>query len=115
MKIYNWGIIGTGFIAQKMAAALLLVPQSKLYAVASRKSSTAANFAATLNCKAYGSYEELANDPDVDIVYIATPHNYHCENTLMCINKGKHVLCEKHFVVCNTCHEVEKTKLRKTY
>lgn len=99
MKIYNWGIIGTGFIAQKMAAALLLVPQSKLYAVASRNSSTAADFAATHNCKAYGSYEELANDPDIDIVYIATPHNYHCENTLMCISKGKHVLCEKPFAV----------------
>jgi len=99
MKTYNWGIIGTGFIAQKMANALLLVPQSKLYAVASRNISTATDFAAMHNCKAYGSYEELANDPDIDIVYIATPHNYHCENTLMCISNGKHVLCEKPFAV----------------
>ncbi|HEY5593019.1 MAG TPA: Gfo/Idh/MocA family oxidoreductase [Paludibacter sp.] len=99
MKRYNWGIIGTGYIAQKMADALPLVLQSRLYAVASRSMDTANEFAAKHNCKAYGSYEELANDPDIDIVYIATPHNYHCENTLMCISKGKHVLCEKPFAV----------------
>jgi hypothetical protein len=55
MKIYNWSIIDSGFMAQKMAAALLLVPQSKLYAVASRRMSIEADFAAMHNCKAYGS------------------------------------------------------------
>ena len=55
MKIYNWGIIGAGFIAQKMANALLLVSQSKLCAVASRNISTATDFAAMHNCKAYDS------------------------------------------------------------
>jgi len=61
MKRYNWGIIGTGYIAQKMADALPLVLQSRLYAVASRSMDTANEFAAKHNCKAYGSYEELAN------------------------------------------------------
>ena len=99
MKTYNWGIIGTGFIARKMAEALPFVPQSALYAVASRNIETANDFATTYNCKTYGSYEELINDPEIDIVYVATPHNYHCSNTLMAISNGKHVLCEKPFAV----------------
>ncbi len=99
MKTYNWGIIGTGFIGQKLAEALAFVPQSKVYAVASRNIETANIFAEKYNCKAYGTYEELANDPEVDIIHIATPHNLHCENTLMCLNKGKHVLCEKPFAI----------------
>ena len=99
MKTYNWGIIGTGFIARKMAEALLFVQQSKLHAVTSRSLDTATDFASSYNCKPYGSYEDLINDPEIDIVYVATPHNYHCENTLMAIRKGKHVLCEKPFAV----------------
>src|SRR4030042_5259913 len=100
MKTYNWGILGTGFIARKMAEALQFVPQSRLYAVGSRKLHTAREFANKYKTEqAYGSYEELAGDPDVDIVYIATPHNLHYENTMMCLDHGKHVLCEKPFAV----------------
>jgi scyllo-inositol 2-dehydrogenase (NADP+) len=100
MKIYNWGIIGTGFIARKMAEALPLVPQSRLYAIGSRNLHTANEFASQFKVeKAYGSYEELARDPNVDIVYIATPHNLHYENTILCLSHGKHVLCEKPFAV----------------
>ncbi len=99
MKIYNWGIIGTGYIAQTMAEALAFVPQARLCAVGSRNLKTANDFAAKYNCKAYGSYEEVANDPDVEVVYIATPHNLHCQNTLMCIDNGKNVLCEKPLAV----------------
>jgi predicted dehydrogenase len=100
MKIYNWGILGTGFIARKMAEALSLVPQSKLYAIGSRQVDTASAFARQYQVeKVYGSYEELAADPNVDIVYVATPHNLHHENTLMSLNRGKHVLCEKPFAV----------------
>jgi predicted dehydrogenase len=98
-KIYNWGIVGTGWIAKKMADAMPFVPQSKLYAVASRSLDTATVFANSYNCKAYGSYEDMMNDAEIDIIYIATPHNYHCENTLLAISKGKHVLCEKPFAV----------------
>jgi predicted dehydrogenase len=99
MKTYNWGIIGTGWIANKMAEALHYVPQSKLYAIGSRSLDKAQEFATNYNCKAYGSYEELLNDTLVDIIYVATPHSYHCANTLMAIAKGKHVLCEKPFAV----------------
>jgi predicted dehydrogenase len=99
MRTYNWGILGTGFIAQKMAEALPFVLQSRLHAVASRTIETANIFATKYGCKAYGSYEEMINDPEIDIVYIATPHNLHCQNTLMSISKGKHVLCEKPFAV----------------
>jgi len=77
MKTYNWGIIGTGFIAQKMAEALAFVPNSKVYAVASRSIDTANEFALKYNCKAYGRYEDIASDPEIDIAYIATPHNLH--------------------------------------
>jgi len=99
MKTYNWGIVGTGFIARKMAEALPFVPQSNLFAVASRNIETANDFSSTYNCKPFGSYEELITDPEIDIVYVATPHNYHCENTLTAIGNGKHVLCEKPFAV----------------
>jgi len=99
MKTYHWGILGTGYIAQTMAEALAFVPQSKLLAVGSRNAETADAFAEKYHCKAYSNYEAVANDPEIDIVYIATPHNLHCTNTLMCIAKGKHVLCEKPFAV----------------
>ncbi|MBN1415227.1 MAG: Gfo/Idh/MocA family oxidoreductase [Bacteroidales bacterium] len=100
MKTYNWGILGTGFIARKMAEALLFVPQSKLYAVGSRNMDTAKAFAGQYNVeKGYDSYDALARDPNIDIVYIATPHNLHYENTMMSLDHGKHVLCEKPFAV----------------
>jgi predicted dehydrogenase len=100
MKTYNWGILGTGYIARKMAEALSYVSQARLYAIGSRNKQTALEFASTYKTeKVYGSYEELVADPDVDIVYVATPHNLHYENTMMSLNHGKHVLCEKPFAV----------------
>jgi predicted dehydrogenase len=100
MRIYKWGILGTGFIARKMAEALPFVPQSKLYAVASRSIVKATEFAREYRVeKSFGSYEDLVNDPQVDIVYVATPHNLHYENTIMSLDHGKHVLCEKPFAV----------------
>lgn len=99
-KIYNWGILSTGMIAKKMAIALKRVPQSKLYAVGSRDLNKAGAFAKQFHFEtAYGSYEELADDPKVDIVYIATPHNLHYANTILCLEHGKNVLCEKPFAV----------------
>lgn len=99
MKTYKWGIIGTGYIAQKMADALLFLPNANLAAVASRSMDTAEVFAAKYHCKAYGNYEDIANDSEIDIAYIATPHSLHLQNTLMCILKGKNILCEKPFSV----------------
>jgi predicted dehydrogenase len=107
MKIYNWGILGTGFIARKMAEALPFVPQSRLYAIGSRNHETAREFASQYGVeKYYGGYEKLVGDPSVDIVYIATPHNLHYENTVMCLDHDKHVLCEKPFAVNG--HEVRR-------
>ncbi|MGA7160903.1 MAG: Gfo/Idh/MocA family oxidoreductase [Bacteroidota bacterium] len=95
-KKIRWGILSTGWIAHKFATALQVVNNSELYAVGSRNVETAKHFADEFNIpKAYGSYQELVNDPAVDVVYIGTPHNLHFENTLLALNHNKHVLCEK--------------------
>ena len=92
----RWGIIGLGNIANKFAADLLTVNGVELYAVASRSQQKADNFAKKYQAsKAYNSYEALANDANVDAVYIATPHSLHKENALLCLEQGIAVLCEK--------------------
>lgn len=111
------GIIGTGWIAEKMALTLenlscmdnQLALQDAMglprreetverYAVASRDLAKAQAFADRFGFeKAYGSYEELAADPEVEIVYIATPHSRHYDNSMLCIEHGKHLLVEKAF------------------
>lgn len=98
MKIYKIGIIGCGHIAEKMAATLREMKGVMRYAVASRSAEKAQQFATQWQfAKAYGSYEELAADPEVDLVYIATPHAMHYDNARLCILHGKPVLCEKAF------------------
>lgn len=95
-KVWNWGIIAPGRIAEKFASDLRLVKGANLYAVASRNHSRAQHFASQSNAEvAYGSYEELARDPKVDVVYIASPHVFHFEHSMLCLRNGKHVLCEK--------------------
>ncbi len=92
----KWGIISTGHISDRFAEALKLLPKAELAAVASRDSKTANDFAKKHGIsKAYGTYQELADDPDIDAVYIGTPHTFHLENSVMCMRKGKSVLCEK--------------------
>lgn len=96
MKI---GILGAGHIASTMAKTLNAMEGGvKCHAVASRDLERAKNFASE-HCiqKAYGSYEELACDPEVEIIYIATPHSHHAEHAKLCIEHGKAVLCEKAF------------------
>jgi predicted dehydrogenase len=96
MTQVKFGILGPGKIANRFADAFKYVPDAKIYAVASRDAEKADQFATRYGAqKAYDSYEQLADDPDVDVIYIATPHAYHHEQTLMCLNKGKAVLCEK--------------------
>lgn len=96
----RWGIIGPGHIAEKFASDLQFVTGSELYAVASRDTGRAQDFAGRYHAaKAYGSYDELVKDKDVDIIYISTPHPAHCENTLLCLDHGKAVLCEKPFAM----------------
>ncbi len=97
-KKIKWGILGTGIIANLFAAGLKDAYNAEPYAVGSRSLEKAENFAKKFNFKkAYGSYDEAASDPEADILYIATPHNLHFENTLMCLGYNKHVLCEKPF------------------
>ena len=99
-KIINWGIIGLGGIANKFAQDIINVPNAQLYAVASRTQEKADDFASKYNAiKAYSSYEALAKDSNIDAVYIATPHVLHKENTLMCLDSGIAVLCEKPFAM----------------
>jgi len=92
----KWGIISTGHISGKFAEALEILPEAKLVAVASRTQENANDFAQRYNIpKAYESYQQLADDPDIDVVYIGTPHTFHLENSVMCMKKGKSILCEK--------------------
>jgi len=96
MQPLRWGIIGPGKIAIKFAAALRLAGPAVLKAVASRDLDRARKFAADHGAeKFYDSYERLAADPEVDAIYIATPHGYHAEHSEICLRQGKAVLCEK--------------------
>ena len=99
-KKYNWAILGCGKIARKFVADLSLLPNANRYAAASRSLDNAKGFAEELGFeKAYGSYQEMVEDPNVDIVYIATPHAKHLEHSLLCLQNKKAVLCEKAFAM----------------
>ncbi len=100
MKIIRWGILGTGAIAQKFASDLSLVEGAELVAVASRTKESAERFAKTFHTEYYhDSYESLALNEHVDVIYIATPHSLHYENSILCLKDGKAVLCEKPFAM----------------
>ena len=93
---WRWGIAGTGGIAASFTRDLALVPGAEVVAVGSRSSSTAEAFAATHGiARAHGSYDALASDDGVDIVYVAGPHTRHLDLTLLFLDAGRHVLCEK--------------------
>lgn len=96
----RWGILSTGSIAQKMADTLNHCVDAELVAVGSRNKDTAKEFADQNNIpKRHASYEALVADPDVDVIYVATPHTFHHANTLLALEHGKHVLCEKAFSI----------------
>ena len=96
--MFRLGIIGAGWIAQKMVKALAPLDEVEVYAIGSRSLDKAAAFAQEHAIPmAYGSYEELVCDPLVDLVYIATPHSHHYEHAVLALNHGKHVLVEKAF------------------
>jgi predicted dehydrogenase len=95
-RTINWGIIGPGKIANRFASSFTSIPNARLWAVASRDLEKARAFAREHNVQnCYDSYDALANDPNIDVVYIATPHAYHREQTLLCLHNKKAVLCEK--------------------
>lgn len=96
----NLAILGAGSIAVKMAMTAAHMQDVNCYAVASRDKARAEKFKNDFGFeKAYGSYEEMLSDSKVDLVYVATPHSHHCEHTLLALNAGHHVLCEKAFAV----------------
>jgi predicted dehydrogenase len=96
----RWGIIGTGNIARQFARGLAVLPDAELVAVGSRTGAAAEAFGARFEVpRRHASYEALAEDPNVDVVYIATPHSLHRGNSIMCLQAGKAVLCEKPFTI----------------
>lgn len=98
----NWGILATGTIANKFATTVnaMAAEGERLAAVGSRRAESAKAFAVQYNIPHwYASYEELAADPAVDAIYIATPNALHYENCKLCLEHGKHVLCEKPFTI----------------
>ena len=98
MGVLKVGIMGTGRIASVLAETMVQMPEVCLYGAASRSLEKAEDFAARFSIKkAYGSYEELAADSEVQLIYIATPHSEHSSNARLCLEHGKHVLCEKSF------------------
>ncbi|KFZ17488.1 hypothetical protein V502_04575 [Pseudogymnoascus sp. VKM F-4520 (FW-2644)] len=110
--VVKWGILATGGIADLFTRDLLTNPairnvsDIKHIVAAAASSSSASRASAFLKevqapstAKAYGSYAELVSDPDVDIIYVATPHSHHFQNAMLCLAAGKHVLCEKSLTV----------------
>ncbi|KAF2015818.1 NAD(P)-binding protein [Aaosphaeria arxii CBS 175.79] len=111
-KVVRWGILATGGIAQTFTTDLLVDPATRgvhhvkhtVVAAASSSSAPRAqqflkDVGAPAEAKAYGSYEELVKDPNIDIIYVATPHSHHYQNAMLCLEAGKNVLCEKAFTV----------------
>jgi len=95
-KTYKWGILGVAKIAEKFVNGLKILPDAELFAIASRSYERAEEFRGRHGfAKAFGSYEEMLAEPELDIVYIATTNNLHFEHTMMCLEAGKAVLCEK--------------------
>lgn len=96
----NWGILGTGNISSKFAGGLSVMSDARLLAVGSRGQDSADRFGDRFGAeRRYDSYEALAADPDIDAVYIGTPHPYHKPNALLCLQHGKAVLVEKPFAM----------------
>jgi predicted dehydrogenase len=101
---FRWGIVGPGRISRNFAKGVAALDDATIVAVGSRSKERADKFADEFADdfdipNRYGSYEELVSDPDVDAVYIGTPHPFHKENTLLCLDAGKAVLCEKPFAI----------------
>lgn len=96
----KWGIMGPGWISSQFAKDLLQVEGAEMVAVGSKSLERAEKFAKEFNIpRAYGSYEEMVQDPEVDILYVGTLHPAHKDNVMTCLRAGKAVLCEKPFTI----------------
>ena len=100
METIRWGILAAGGIAGALAYAINHTEGAELLAIGSRDQAKAEAFGDRFQIpRRYGSYEALVADPDVDIVYVSSPHPFHYENMRLCLEAGKHVLCEKPFML----------------
>ncbi|MBN9392400.1 MAG: Gfo/Idh/MocA family oxidoreductase [Chloroflexi bacterium] len=100
MNKIRWGILSTGSIARTFVEGLRFVEDAEVVAVGSRNREQAEQFGEKYGIPhRHSSYEALAADPDVDVIYVATPHIFHHENTMLCLRAGKAVLCEKAFTI----------------
>ncbi|MEO5651316.1 MAG: Gfo/Idh/MocA family oxidoreductase [Marmoricola sp.] len=95
METIRWGVLAPGRIAHSFVRDLALVPDATLSATGSRSLERAQDFASQYGGRAHGSYEALVADPEVDVVYVASPHTLHEEHAMLALDAGKHVLCEK--------------------
>ena len=111
----RWGVLGPGGIARRFATGLQAVEDADLVAVGSRTAATAAAFADEFDVpRRHVGYEELAKDEEVDVIYVSTPHVFHLENTLLCLESGKPVLCEKPFAMNAAQSQIMIDKARET-
>ncbi len=107
MKSYKWGILAPGKMAAKFTGGLKILENAELHSVGSRDLSRAQSFAEVHGFERfYGSYEGLAEDPEVEVIYIASPHSHHHEQTMLCLRNRKAVICEKAFAL--NSREVEE-------
>ena len=103
------GILGCGRIVRSVAPALVALPEIECYAAASRTPGKAEAFAKDFGFeKVYNSYEAMLSDPEVELVYVATPHSHHYEHMMLCLEHGKHVICEKAFTM--NAHQAKKIR-----
>ena len=99
-ETFRWGVLGPGGIARKFAKGLQVLPDHALVAVGSRSQERSDIFGDEFDVpRRYASYEELVADPEIDAIYVSTPHSFHKEHTLLCLAHGKHVLTEKPFAL----------------
>ena len=111
----RWGVLGPGGIARRFATGLQAVKDADLVAVGSRAKETADAFGDEFQIpRRHVGYDELANDGEVDVIYVATPHVFHMENTLLCLEAGKAVLCEKPFAMNAAQSQIMIDKARET-
>ena len=114
----RWGILAPGTIARKFAVGLQATPDAEIAAVGARSQESADRFGDEFHVpRRYAGYEKLAADPDVDVIYIASPHAFHMEQALLCLDHGKAVLCEKPFTInaAQAQAVIERARARKLF